>query len=96
MTEYACDITEIEADGARMSALADALLDIGHLVGVYTDAVGSPAVANALHEFADNWSRHRNEIVDGLRSGVQAAREAAATYRCLESSLTGSFDRIER
>ncbi|HUR75072.1 MAG TPA: hypothetical protein VMZ00_12410 [Sporichthya sp.] len=55
------------------------------------DIWGSDHVREAMGGFAGNWDRHRDKLLESVRSVGEMAAGTAATFRDLERGLAGSL-----
>jgi hypothetical protein len=55
------------------------------------DVWGSNDVRGAMSGFAGNWDRHRNKLLESVRSVGEMAAATAATFRDVERALSATL-----
>ncbi len=91
MTRFEVDVAALRDMSARLKGLKDEFESQEDTVRGYEEAVGSPEIAGALDDFADNWSDKRKEIGEMLENVAGYAQMAADAYRETEDQLSSSM-----
>lgn len=58
----------------------------------YAEQVSHDDLAHELEQFAENWKHHREKLMDGLQSFVEAAKSAAEGYEGIEEELVNALE----
>lgn len=77
MGDLEVPIHELEHVAGRLDLLIEEFHSAGEIVKHHGADIGSGTVKDALHEFADNWETHREELLGKM----QAVRDMAAKGR---------------
>lgn len=93
MAELEVDIGALRDMAGRLKGLKEEFESQGGLVAASEDEVGSPEVAGALRDFADNWSDKRKELGEMLHEVAGYALMAADAYAETEGGLSASIDK---
>lgn len=84
---YRVDDEELGRFGRRLGDLSEELRNIEDLIGEYQWQVGHDGIADALGEFADNWSHERGDIANQLDDLKYAAGSAAEGYEVTHEGI---------
>jgi hypothetical protein len=87
MVNLRVDYRLLESTDATLTSLAD---EFGSIEAVQADldgAMGSPAVASAMGNFAGNWTFHRERLIGSMQSLAQMARESVQRFRSADDTL---------
>lgn len=81
------DDEELGRFGRRLGDLSEQLRNIEDLIGEYQWQVGHDGIADALGEFADNWSHERADIANQLDDLEDTAGSAAEGYEVPDEGI---------
>lgn len=88
---YTVDYDELADLGAQLGKVRDEFRGVEDSIRTYDGVMGSGTVVEKLHQFSDNWSDKRGEIIERLDGVAQAATAAAEAYRQTESEISQSI-----
>lgn len=57
------------------------------------DAWGSSAIGDAMHDFTDNWDRHRKKLVGSILALQEMTGACIDTFRAADAQLAAAFDK---
>lgn len=57
------------------------------------DAWGSSDIGDAMHDFTDNWDRHRKKLIDAISALQQMTDMCVTTFRETDRQLAAAFDK---
>ncbi|WP_461022204.1 hypothetical protein [Thalassiella azotivora] len=77
----------LEESASALRTLADEFAGLDDASDAVKDAVGHHGISRAIEAFANNWDRHRGELVDQLRGLEQATRTAIASWQDADESV---------
>jgi hypothetical protein len=87
----AIDLSLLRETGNRLGRVADAL-NQAHGTGTnHAQAVTQPDLTAAIHEFATNWKRHREHLIDKVSGGHKFITGAVGAYDRLDSDLAAGL-----
>ena len=92
MAELEVDIAALRNMAGRLKGLKEEFESQDALTSGHQHAVGSPEIAGALDDFADNWSDKRKELGEMLEEVAGYAVMAADAYAETEQALAANID----
>lgn len=84
-------IHELEAVAGHLDLLIEEFSGSGNIVRSYDADVGSGSVRDALHEFADNWETHRQELLGTMQAVRDMAAKGREAYLDADNKLAASL-----
>ncbi len=91
MTTFEVDVAALRDMASRLKGLKEEFESQEDVLSG-EDAVGSPEVAGALDDFANNWSDKRKQLGEMLQEVAGYAQLAADAYQETEEGLTTSIE----
>jgi hypothetical protein len=89
--------TGVLADiASQLRTLHDDFQNSTNLTGHYAGSMGSGDVANALNDFASDWSKKRDELVSGLDTLSKTAQTGAETWDGLDQHLADALTKASQ
>lgn len=98
---FTVDYGGLEELGDTLESLAHEFDGMEDMMDAHGEAMGAPpgeigflsgeTVANRLERVGSNWSDDRGEIVEGMETAADYAKQAAAAYRDLDTGLADEF-----
>ena len=83
----AVDTTGLRETAAALGRLKEAFDDAGSIADGARADLGSPDVADAVNDFADNWKIRRGKLTKSLDSLRQMANDSAETFETADEEL---------
>jgi hypothetical protein len=84
---YTVNYDDLQDLGEDLGRVRDEFKNVEDNTDNYDGAMGSGHVVGKLHEFSENWSDKREQLVEQLDGVSQAALAAAEGYRCTDQEL---------
>jgi hypothetical protein len=90
---YDVNYEALQEVGTTLGRLKDEFGGAEDRVDGYGGQVGHEDVADALHDFATNWSDDRGEIVEKMENVASFAKQASAAYHEYDHGLAGEISK---
>jgi hypothetical protein len=81
------DYDLLDSIGATMRGLMSEVNGMSANVDQYTDAYGSGPVAGAMGGFADNWGKHKSELVSNMQNLHDMVGKSKTTFQESDEKL---------
>jgi len=91
MGHYEHEVAELTDLAARLSGLIGEFDGLDDRLKGFEGDVGHHDVADALHDFADNWGDKREKLLKKLKELSGFVKIAADTYAGIENELTQQY-----
>ncbi|MBS2533549.1 hypothetical protein KGQ20_12285 [Catenulispora sp. NF23] len=82
--------------GTQLGRLRDEFKHSTDLTGHYTGSMGSGDVADAMHNFASDWSKKRDQLTQGLDTLATTATQAADHWDGMDKSLADVLTKADK
>jgi len=87
------DVEAVRALADRLRRLSSEFASLGEEIGWFEGALGSRRVADALGDFATNWSHAKEALRTELDELAAGADGAAAAYAAAEERIAAGMSR---
>lgn len=91
MGHYEHEVAGLADLAARLNGLVGEFDGLDDRLKGFEGDVGHRDVAEALHDFADNWGDKREKLLEKLRQLAGFVQVAADTYAGIENELTEQY-----
>lgn len=91
MADLKVDYAALDRAQLSLSRIATELDQMERHRADVEDIWGSDRVREAMSGFAGNWDRHRNQLLESVRSVGEMCAATAQTFREVENGLAGVF-----
>ena len=92
MSDLKADIQRIRECSDELGVVYDDFTNRANPADGYTiEDLGSPDLASAFEEFADNWKIHRRELADKIATLGKITEDAANTYQSIDADLAAAL-----
>jgi hypothetical protein len=88
MTDLKVDYATLDAAHQSLERIAAELEGADHRCEELAGVWGSPDVAGAMGSFAGNWDRHREKLLESVRSVGEMCAGTTETFRGCEQGLS--------
>ncbi|GAB3691563.1 hypothetical protein [Angustibacter aerolatus] len=86
------DYAELGESASSLAAIRREFEGIDDASDAVKHAVCSRDIADAIEEFANNWDRHRGELVEALGKLEEATRSAIETWQATDHKVGSSIE----
>lgn len=90
VSDLVVDYDKIEELGTGLETIRSELKNSESIAEEYGEDVSHSGLADALDDFADNWSDKRQEIVEQIGTLAEIAQGSAQAFRALDRALADS------
>lgn len=80
MTTYKYDVAELQDTQARLHALAGDFAHASSIRDSYDGAMGYPSLRDAVQQFTDNWSHHRDKQIEAIDGAATMLGDICKNY----------------
>jgi hypothetical protein len=87
VTDLRVDYTLLESISSTIGTITPEINGMSADVSAYDYAYGSGDMANAMGGFANNWSKHKSEMVENLKNLQSMVQTAAADFQKTDTKL---------
>lgn len=87
VTSLRVDYSLLELISSTIGTITPEIQGMSADVNAYNYAYGSGDMANAMGGFANNWSKHKTEMVDNLKSLQSMVQQTAADFQKTDTKL---------
>jgi hypothetical protein len=95
MVTYDVNYEALSEVGTTLSTLKDEFGGAEDNVNTYNGDVANEDVADALHDFATNWSDDRGEIVEKMENVSTFATQASGAYNEYDHGLAAEYSKTD-